>query len=90
MVVLGLNKWQRGRLLYERTNLRTQVQWATFLISNLPEKVVTRNIYLTMFTYRRSEKNRCAGEQRRRVQSDMYQFVVEKHLLLALPLPNIT
>ena len=90
MVVLGLNKWQRGRLLYERTNLRTQVQWATFLISNLPEKVVTRNIYLTMSINRRSEKNRCAGEQRRRVQSDMYQFVVEKHLLLAFPLPNIT
>ena len=90
MVVLGLNKWQRGRLSYERTNLRTQVQWATFLISNLPEKVVTRNIYLTMSIYRRSEKNRCAGEQRRQVQSDMYQFVVEKHLLLAFPLPNIT
>ena len=33
-----------------RTNLRTIVQLATSLRSNLPEKVGTRNVYLTMFT----------------------------------------
>ena len=33
-----------------RTNLRRLVQLATSLRSNLPEKVGTRNVYLTMFT----------------------------------------
>ena len=59
----GLNKWKRGRLSYERTNLRTQFQRATFLISNYWKKVVTRNIYLTMSIYRRSEKNRNKGAE---------------------------
>ena len=36
----------------KRTKLRTQVQLATFLRNNLPEKVATRNVNITMSTYR--------------------------------------
>ena len=36
--------------MMKRTNLRTQVQLAISLRSKLPEKVATRNVYITMST----------------------------------------
>ena len=40
----------------KRTSSRTQVQLATSLTSNLPEKITTRNVYLTMSTKNKTTK----------------------------------
>ena len=49
-----------------------QVQLATSLRSHLPEKVVTRNVCLTMPTKNKIIKaDQCLGTQKRRKQYDM-------------------
>ena len=86
MLVLSLNKWQRERnYRMKRTNLRTYVQLPTSLKSNLPEKVATRNVYLTMSSKNKITKGAMFGCTNSAARTKRYVQVGRwKNLLLLL------